>query len=299
MSQTMAFVFPGQGSQSVGMLRDVVDTHPQIIQTFSEASDILNYDLWALVSNGPEDKLNQTEFTQPALMAADVALWRVYCDTTDDRPAFLAGHSLGEFVALVAAGAMDYAEAVALVADRGRFMQAAVPAGEGAMAAIIGLDNDKVASVCEQVADGDVVAPANYNSVGQVVIAGQHAAVNRAIEQAKTEGAKLAKLIPVSVPSHCALMQPAAEQLAQSLSRIKINTPSIPVIQNVDAAVHDDPQTIRDNLVKQLVSPVRWVETIEYLQSQAITQVTECGPGKVLRGLIKRISKDIELGGVV
>jgi [acyl-carrier-protein] S-malonyltransferase len=298
MSQSLALVFPGQGSQSVGMLSDVAESHPLVIKTFSEASDVLNYDLWDLVCHGPAEKLNQTEFTQPALMAADVAMWRIYCDGNSDRPALLAGHSLGEFVALVAAGAMEYTDAVKLVADRGRFMQAAVPEGTGAMAAIIGLDDDKVAAVCEQVANGEVVSPANYNSKGQVVIAGQTAAVERAIEQAKAEGAKIAKLIPVSVPSHCALMQPAADQLAQSLTHIKINKPEIPVIQNVDAKVHDDPAEIRDNLVKQLVSPVRWVDTIRYMESQAITQITECGPGKVLQGLIKRISRDFDLAGI-
>lgn len=295
MSKTLAFVFPGQGSQSVGMLGDLAATHPCIIETFSQASDVLGYDLWELVCNGPADRLNQTEFTQPALMAADVAMWRIHCDTNEDRPAVLAGHSLGEFVALVCAGAMSYRDAVQLVAMRGRFMQEAVPAGDGAMAAIIGLADDAVEALCKQYAHGDIVAPANFNSIGQIVIAGQTQAVQRVIDHAKPAGAKLAKMIPVSVPSHCALMQPAAERLAKSLSEIKIAKPQIPVIQNVDASVHDDPVVIRQNLVDQLVSPVQWVATIQAMQQRAITQITECGPGNVLRGLIKRISKDFVL----
>lgn len=290
----LATVFPGQGSQSVGMLADLA-TSDIVKQTFEQASEVLGYDLWALASQGPAERLNQTEYTQPALMAADVALWRHWCDTQEERPAVLAGHSLGEFVAFVCAEAISFSDAIKLVADRGRLMQAAVPAGVGAMAAIIGLQDEQVQTVCNQAADGEVVSPANFNSLGQVVIAGHTAAVERALPLAKTAGAKIAKLIPVSVPSHCALMQPAAEGLAKSLASISINKPLIPVIQNVDAQAHDDPAIIRDNLVKQLTQPVRWVATIQAMQSENITDIIECGPGKVLSGLIKRISRDITL----
>ena len=298
MSDQLAVVFPGQGSQSVGMLADMATEHTLISETFAEASAVLNYDLWDLVSNGPADKLNQTEFTQPALMAADVALWRVWCHTQERRPDVLAGHSLGEFVAFVCAGSIDFAAAVSLVAQRGRFMQQAVPTGVGAMAAIIGLDDAAVTDLCAQAAEGAVVTPANYNSLGQVVIAGDKAAVERAVALAKPASAKLAKLIPVSVPSHCPLMQPAAEQLAQALTEIEIKKPQLPVIQNVDAKVHDDPDKIRDNLVQQLVAPVRWVATIQAMQHQGVTEIIECGPGKVLQGLIKRIDRSLSLSGI-
>lgn len=298
MSSQLAFVFPGQGSQAVGMLAEQAATHSIIIDTFAEASDVLGYDLWNLVSHGPEDQLNQTEFTQPALMAADVALWRVWCELHEQRPAVMAGHSLGEFVALVCADSIDFTTAVRLVALRGRFMQEAVPAGTGAMAAIIGLDDVAVADLCEQVAAGDVVAPANYNSVGQVVIAGHTSAVQRAVDAAKAAGAKLAKMIPVSVPSHCLLMQSAADRLNEALNDIEIRVPKIPVIQNVDADIHQDPQTIRDNLVLQLTAPVHWVMTIQSMQRLGITEIIECGPGKVLQGLIKRIDRALTLGAV-
>ncbi len=300
MAEKLAVVFPGQGSQSVGMLATAAEQYPIIRKTFTQASDVLGYDVWELVSQGPAEKLNQTEYTQPALMAADVAWWSLWCEQNDERPVVLAGHSLGEFVALVCAGSINFETAVQLVADRGRFMQAAVAAGEGAMAAIIGLTDDQVRAVCDQVravcdqVDG-TVSPANFNSKGQVVIAGQHAAVVQAVDIAKADGAKLAKLIPVSVPSHCALMQPAADQLAESLVAIDIKAPAIPVIQNVDAQIHDDPATIRQCLVDQLTQPVRWVQTIEAMQSQGITNIVECGPGKVLAGLIKRITRDIAL----
>ncbi|PHQ79135.1 MAG: [acyl-carrier-protein] S-malonyltransferase [Coxiella sp. (in: Bacteria)] len=299
MSNHLAFVFPGQGSQSVGMLADCAEQYPIVMETFSEASDVLGYDVWQLAAQGPADKLNQTEFTQPALLAADIALWRVWCAEHEERPCVMAGHSLGEFAAFVAAEALVFGDAIKLVAQRGQFMQAAVPSGEGAMAAIIGMDDQQVAVLCEQAADGEVVTPANYNSVGQIVIAGQRAAVERAVAAAKPAGAKLAKLIPVSVPSHCALMQPAAEQLAASLSEIKLNPPKIPVIQNVDMAVHTTPAEISHCLVEQLVKPVRWVGTIQAMQAQGITDVIECGPGKVLAGLIKRISRELTVRPVV
>ncbi len=289
----LAFVFPGQGSQFVGMLATQAQRFPVIKATFAEASEVLHYDLWALVSEGPEEKLNQTEYTQPALMAADLALWRLWCELSDQRPTVLAGHSLGEFVAFVCAGSLQFAAAIRLVADRGRFMQEAVAKDEGAMAAIVGLSDAQVCALCEDI--NDLVAPANFNSKGQVVIAGKRAAVLRAIELSKIAGAKLAKLIPVSVPSHCTLMQPAAEKLAASLAAIEIVSPAIPVIHNVNALSCQDPDTIRRCLIDQLTQPVRWVDTIERMQAMGITDIVECGPGKVLEGLIKRITKEIVL----
>ncbi len=298
MPKKFAFVFPGQGSQSVGMLSDLAADYPLIVETFAQASEVLGYDLWKLVCEGPAEILHKTEYTQPALLAADVALWRVFCATQDTRPSVLVGHSLGEFAAFVCAGAMDYVTAVKLVAARGRFMQEAVPVGEGAMAAIVGLTDDSVSALCARAAQGEVVAPANFNSLGQVVIAGQTAAVERAVQLAKQDGAKLAKVLPVSVPSHCALMQPAAAQLEALLAHIEIAVPAIAVIQNVDAAIHMDPVIIRHNLVAQLVCPVRFVESVQAIQQQGIIDIVECGPGNVLQGLIKRISKELTVGNV-
>ncbi len=293
MYNSKAFVFPGQGSQSVGMLTDIAEKHPEVINLYKEASQILGYDLWAIVISGPEEKLNQTEFTQPALLVADVALWRIWCKQNKSRPSYFAGHSLGEFSALVCADAIVFDDAVNLVATRGRLMQKAVPEGKGAMAAIIGLDNDVVKVLCEKASEGEICAPANYNSVGQVVIAGAAAAVDRAVALAKPAGAKIAKRIPVSVPSHCALMQSAADGLAKVLADVKIMAPLIPVIQNVDAQAHDDVDIIRKNLIAQLTEPVLWVQTIQKMQSLGVSEITECGPGRVLSGLIKRISRDI------
>jgi [acyl-carrier-protein] S-malonyltransferase len=249
--------------------------------------------LWQLVQEGPENDLNETDKTQPAMLAAGVAVWRVWQDAGGPVPALMAGHSLGEYTALVCAGALEFQEAVSLVEERGRCMQSAVPAGTGAMAAILGLDDVAVAMVCEQAAAGDVVSPVNYNSPGQVVIAGHAEAVLRAIALATEAGARRAVQLPVSVPSHCALMRPAAEQFAARLGQAAIRTPSIRVMQNVDAMLHDDPDTIRTNLDRQLYSPVQWVSSVQAMGKQGVTRIIEAGPGKVLTGLCKRIDKTI------
>lgn len=289
---TLAFVFPGQGSQSVGMLAELAAHYPVVKDTFAEASAVLKLDLWKIVSEGQEETLNQTHITQPAMLTAGVATWRIWQARGGAQPRVMAGHSLGEYSALVCAGALDFSEAVELVGLRGRYMQAAVPTGQGAMAAILGLDDAQVVAACQQAAQGDVVAAVNFNSPGQVVIAGQAAAVNRAMELCKAAGAKRALPLPVSVPSHCALMKPAAEQLAQRLQSINLRKPQIPVINNVDVATPDAADAIRDALVRQLYNPVRWVETVQRMVNEGVTQLIECGPGKVLVGLNKRISKD-------
>jgi [acyl-carrier-protein] S-malonyltransferase len=285
-----AFIFPGQGSQSLGMLAELSEQFPLIQETYSEATQELGYDLWALVQQGPAELLNQTERTQPALLVGSVALWRLWQQLGGRRPNFLAGHSLGEYTALVCAEALEFRVAVNLVALRGRLMQAAVQEGQGAMAAIVGLDNKVVEKICQEMAQGAVLAPANFNAMGQVVIAGEVEAVGRAMQAAQQAGAKLVQKIPVSVPSHCLLMKPAAEQLAQQLEQIAITPPKIPVVTNVDVICYDDPQNIRTALVKQLYSPVRWVESMQYLYQMGVRQVLECGPGKVLTGLNKRIN---------
>ena len=289
-----AFIFPGQGSQHVGMLKELAEEYKYVTDVFEEASDTLGYDLWELVQSGPEDKLNQTEYTQPALLAASVSVWRIWKKNNGPMPQFMAGHSLGEYAALVCADALDFCDAITLVTNRGRFMQEAVPVGKGAMAAIIGLENSQVQEICESVAEGEVVVPANFNAFGQVVIAGEFAAVHRAVSKAKTEGAKLAKVLPVSVPSHSPLMQPASVQLAKVLGEISLNKPTIPVVNNVDADVVLEPSLIKDTLLRQLASPVRWVEVIEKIVSEGVTQIVECGPGNVLSGLNKRIDSSIE-----
>lgn len=292
----IAFVFPGQGSQAVGMLADLGEEYPIVLSTFAQASDVLGYDLWKLVQHGPEEKLNQTEITQPALLASSIAIWRIWQELYGQTPKFLAGHSLGEYSALVCANALDFQQAVRLVADRGKFMQSAVPSGKGAMAAIIGLDNDKVADLCRQASQADQqVTPANFNSIGQVVVAGETSAVERLVQLAKDAGAKLAKLIPVSVPSHCSLMKPAAAQLKEKLQKINFRKPIIPVVNNVDVACNEDSPLIMDALVRQLYSPVRWVETIQFLLAQGVNMIVECGPGKVLTGLNKRIDQNISV----
>jgi len=290
----LAFVFPGQGSQSVGMLNAMADAFPAIQQTFVEASEALGFDLWAIASSGPEAKLNETEITQPAMLAAGVATWRVWESETGIRPIVMAGHSLGEYTALTCAGAFEFRDAIRLVSDRGRLMQSAVPAGQGAMAAIVGLDDDKVRELCEHNAGGDVLSPVNFNSPGQVVIAGNAAAVARAVDNAKAAGAKLAKLLPVSVPSHCALMHPAAEQMRERLAGVTIREPRIPVLHNVNVSSENNPDGIRDALVRQVESPVRWVETIQRMAADGVTKLVECGPGKVLAGLNKRIDKNCQ-----
>lgn len=290
---SFALVFPGQGSQSVGMLAELAALHPQIKQTFQEASDALDYDLWQRIQDGPEDELGKTQITQPAMLTGGVAVWRLWQSQTDLRPAVMAGHSLGEYSALVAAGSLSLADGVKLVEDRGRFMQQAVPAGVGAMAAILGLEDEQVIAVCTSAAGGEVVSAVNFNSPGQVVIAGHAAAVERAVEGAKQAGAKRALMLPVSVPSHCSLMLPAAEQLATRLAEITINTPTIAVLNNVDVTAESDVDAIRDALRRQLFCPVRWVETINAIAGQGIQQLVECGPGKVLAGLNKRINRDM------
>ncbi len=290
---SLALLFPGQGSQSVGMLADLSGAWPQVGETFAEASDALGYDLWKLVQEGPAETLNQTDKTQPAMLAAGVATFRVWQAAGGPDATFMAGHSLGEYSALVCAGALEFADAVKLVEKRGQLMQSAVPAGEGAMAAILGLSDDDVRAACEAGAQGEVVEAVNFNSPGQVVIAGQRTAVERVVEIAKEKGAKRALLLPVSVPSHCALMKPAAEQLAAALEEVKLSAPKVPVIHNVDVSTHDDVAAIRRALVEQLHNPVRWVETIEALKARGIGKVVECGPGKVLAGLNKRIDRSM------
>lgn len=293
MNQKLALVFPGQGSQTVGMLADLYAEFPLVRDTFAEASAALGYDLWALVANGPEADLNETHRTQPALLTASVAVWRLWQQQGGATPAYLAGHSLGEYSALVCAGVLTLADAVKLVEKRGQYMQSAVPAGTGAMSAIIGLDDALIAKACAEAAQGEVVSPVNYNSPGQVVIAGHKDAVERANELCKAAGAKRALPLPVSVPSHCALMRPAAEQLAIDLQALAFHAPVISVVNNVDVAVAADAAAIQDALVRQLFSPVRWTETIEYLAAQGVTEVIELGAGKVLSGLIKRINKEL------
>lgn len=293
MSASLAFVFPGQGSQSLGMLAELGAQHPLIIDTFKEASDALGYDLWALTQQGPEELLNQTDKTQPAILTASIALWRLWLAEGGARPAYVAGHSLGEYSALVAAGSLTLADAVKLVERRGQLMQDAVPAGQGGMAAILGLDDAVVIAACAEAAQGDVVSAVNFNSPGQVVIAGQAAAVERAIEVCKAKGAKRALPLPVSVPSHCELMRPAAERFAEAVAAIDWQAPQIPLVQNVSARVVTDLQTLKSDLLQQLYKPVRWVESVQCLAANGATRLVECGPGKVLAGLNKRCAEGV------
>lgn len=286
-----AFFFPGQGSQSLHMM-DGFEGIQVVRDTFQEASDVLGEDLWALVNGEDAAALNATTTTQPLMLTAGIATWRAYQLAGGVVPSVLAGHSLGEYTALVAAESLEFATAVKLVRERATLMQNAVPQGVGAMAAILGLDDAQVIAVCEQAAGGEVVQAVNFNAVGQVVIAGHAAAVERAMGLAKEAGAKRALPLPVSVPSHCALMQPAAEQLAVYLENIQINTPKIKVLHNVDVQSHTDAAAIKDALVRQLYSPVLWTQTVNQLVAQGITQAAECGPGKVLAGLSKRINKE-------
>ena len=292
----LAFVFPGQGSQSVAMLSDFAENET-VQNTFKEASDALGYDLWQLIAQGPSEKLNQTNYTQPALLTASVALWRVWQDESNVMPSILAGHSLGEYSALVCSGVISLTDGVKLVEKRGEYMQACVPAGVGAMAAIIGLDDQAIIDACKQAQDShqvkEVVAAVNFNSPGQVVIAGHKSAVERAGELCKASGAKRVLPLPVSVPSHCALMNDAADKLAIALEKITFNRPTINVVNNVDVAIETSSEAIKTALIKQLYSPVRWSETITQFGEQGITQMVEVGPGKVLQGLVKRINKAI------
>lgn len=290
----LAFVFPGQGSQSPGMLADLGERHAQVREAFAEASDGAGVDLWALAQSADDPRLNQTEFTQPALLAASVAVWRTWLACGGARPARLAGHSLGEYSALVAAGALALADAAGLVRERGRLMQAAVPAGAGAMAAVLGSDDEVVALACRDAAQGQVVVPANFNSPGQVVIGGDAAAVERALELLAQRGVRKAMKLPVSVPSHTPLMRAAADQLAQALAGVAWQAPALPVVQNVDATVAADPAAIRAALARQLYLPVRWTQCVQALAGQGVRRVAEAGPGKVLTGLARRIDKDLD-----
>lgn len=285
----LAFVFPGQGSQSVGMMRDYAED-PAVRQSFDESSEALGTDLWAMVEQGPDEALNLTANTQPVMLTADIAVYRAWLAAGGPRPAVVAGHSLGEYAALVAAGVLTLADAVRLVRARGQAMQAAVPEGEGGIAAILGLDADQVASACAAAAQGEVVSPANLNAPGQIVISGRKSAVERAIEQCKAGGAKRAVLLPMSVPAHCELMKPAAQVLASAIGALSLRKPEIPVVNNVDVAAASEPQDIADALVRQLYRPVRWIEVVGALESvHGATHVVECGPGKVLHGLVRRI----------
>jgi len=289
-----AFLFPGQGSQAVGMLADYRDE--SVLQhTFNEASGALGYDLWKLVQEGPESDLNSTDKTQPALLTAGVALWRLWQHRGGARPDMLAGHSLGEYTALCCAGVLTLGDAVRLVEKRGQLMQSAVPEGQGSMAAILGLEDEQVRAACAEAANGDVVEAVNFNAPGQVVIAGSVAAVQRAVEACKAAGAKRAMPLPVSVPSHCALMRPAAEQLVDVIGGLRLHEPEIAVINNVDVAVETDVGRVTDALVRQLYSPVRWAETVQKLAADGVTLAYECGPGKVLAGLVKRIDRSVEV----
>lgn len=289
---SIAFVFPGQGSQQIGMMEGFAG-HPIVRSTFAEASEILGDDLWNLVQQGPIDDLNLTRNTQPLMLTAGVAVWRAWQSVGGAAPAFVAGHSLGEYTALVAAGALDFNDAVPLVRFRAEAMQQAVAPGAGAMAAVVGGDDAAVAEACREAAQGEVVEPVNFNAPGQIVIAGSKSAVERAIVAAKARGAKRALLLPVSAPFHSSLLKPAAERLAARLAQIEIRPPAIPVIHNVDVATHPSPDAIRAALAQQAASPVRWTETINALAARGVTAVVECGPGKVLAGLTRRIDSSL------
>lgn len=293
--QSLAFVFPGQGSQKVGMLAAAHEQFEAVRITFAEASETLGYDVWDLIQNGEQEALNLTETTQPVLLSASVALWRAWCEAGGAAPAVMAGHSLGEFSALVCAGALGFADAVELVRQRGSFMQSAVPVGEGAMAAIIGLDDEAINQICSETAatTGGVVAAVNFNSPGQVVIAGGTAAVDAAIEALKEGGAKRAMPLPVSAPFHTELMKPAGERLAAAIADVAISAPAIPVVHNVHAGMESDPERIRALLVQQIYSPVQWTQCIGAITGTGVTRLVECGPGKVLSGLNRRIDKSL------
>ena len=292
---SFAFVFPGQGSQSVGMLSDLAADGTTVRSTFAEASDVLGYDLWKLVSEGPEEALNATERTQPAMLAAGVATWRIWRAHGGGEPAAVSGHSLGEFTALVCAQVVEFAAALELVRFRGQVMQEAVPAGSGAMAAVLGLDDEAIVAVCHEAARGAVVEAVNFNSPGQVVIAGETAAVQRALEAARLRGAKRTVVLPVSVPSHSSLMHAAGERLQTALAALAFQTPRIRYVSAVDARAHESPDDIRETLVRQLSSPVRWTQTLRTLSASPIAQVIECGPGRVLTALNRRIERRADL----
>lgn len=291
--QKFSFVFPGQGSQKLGMLGELADHFPSVLQTFREASDVLGFDLWEICQRDPENNLDRTEVTQPVLLTASIAIWRLWQELGGAAPAVLAGHSLGEYSALICGGVIEFSDGVNLVHKRGRYMQEAVPNGIGSMAAVVGLDDYRIHEICAEVAEGQIVSAANYNAPGQTVIAGNREAVDRAMAACKIAGAKRAILLNVSVPSHCALMKGAASMLEAELERIAFKPAETPIIQNVDAQLSSDPFAIKKNLIEQLYNPVRWVESIQLMHQVGIRKVIECGPGKVLCGLIKRINSDM------
>ena len=293
-SPSLAFVFPGQGSQSLGMLAELAELHPQVHDTFREASDGAGVDLWALSQSGPDEMLNRTEYTQPALLAAGVAVWRLWQQRGGAQPSVLAGHSLGEYTALVAAGTLSLKDGAHLVRLRGQLMQDAAPAGTGAMAAVLGAEDALVQEVCTAVSDSEVVVPANYNSPGQIVIGGHAAAVDKAIALLAERGVRKAVKLAVSVPSHTPLMREAANRLSEAMGTLAWSAPDRPVVQNVDAEVHDSVQSIRDALVRQLYLPVQWTGCVQALASRGVARIAECGPGKVLSGLVKRIDKSLD-----
>lgn len=296
---SVAFIFPGQGSQSVGMQNNLAEAFPIVQQTYAEASAVLGFDLWQVVVEGDEEELKQTAVTQPALLTAGVAAWRAWLSLGGSQPAYMAGHSLGEYSALVCAGVIEFTDAVMLVRKRGEFMQSAVPAGDGAMAAILNLDSATVAALCQQVSELGVVQVANYNSPVQTVVAGTVAAVGRVGELARAAGAKRVVPLPVSAPFHCQLMAPAAQRMADLLADTEFKSPQISVINNIDVAPESDPDAIRDALVRQITGSVRWVELIEKIVACNVSAMIECGPGKVLVGLGRRIAGDIEYSALV
>lgn len=291
--QNLAFVFPGQGSQKIGMLADLAAQYPVVVATFAEASEVLGYDLWELVQNGSQEEINLTERTQPLLLAASVAVWRVWQEKNGPQPALMAGHSLGEWSALVCAGVVAFKDAVKLVQQRGKFMQEAVPAGQGAMSAIIGLDDALIIEACKKAEQGEVVSAVNFNSPGQVVIAGSAAAVERAGALCKEAGAKRALPLPVSAPFHTSLMRPAADRLAEQINATEFKAPQVPVVHNVTAQTEQDPQKIKALMIEQIYSAVRWVECVNTMTAAGISLTVECGPGKVLSGLNKRINAEL------
>lgn len=293
MSEQLAFVFPGQGSQKVGMLAELAESYPVVEETFAQASGVLGYDLWQLIQNGPQEELNLTEKTQPMLLTASVAIWRIWEQKGGAKPVLMAGHSLGEWSALVCSGVVAFEDAVKLVQLRGKYMQQAVPAGVGAMAAIIGLDDDAINAACEKAAGDEVVAAVNFNSPGQVVIAGHAGAVERAIEGCKEAGAKRAMPLPVSAPFHTSLMRPAADNLAEQIMATEFSAPTVPVVHNVNAKTEADPEKIKQLMIEQIYTPVLWVDCTRTLVESGVTQVVECGPGKVLSGLCRRIEKSL------
>jgi [acyl-carrier-protein] S-malonyltransferase len=297
-TDNLAFVFPGQGSQQIGMLEPLAAEYPIVQQTFAEASDVLGYDLWDRVQNGTQEEINLTECTQPLLLTASVAIWRVWEQCGGAKPALLAGHSLGEWSALVCAGVVSFADAVALVRQRGKLMQEAVPAGQGAMAAIIGLADDAVLAACASAADGEIVAAVNFNSPGQVVIAGHNAAVERAMAACKEAGAKRALALPVSAPFHTELMRPAADGLATWVEEVEFHAPQIAVVHNVHARTESDPAKIKALMIEQIYSPVLWVDCVNTLANAGVETLIECGPGKVLAGLAKRINKSLSASSI-